>query len=162
MLIRGLYYRRRKPKSEGRSFRPYSYWWTGVICPSTICKWGTTFTVVNRSTIDFWLDWWCRDNTLKLTFPEIYNSFEAKGLKVSECATGDSWNWSRILGPDAGQTHRSNITLSDFLERVSIYFVPHSWDRMLSCWSSDELFSVRSTYLALSDGGTRDARATSI
>lgn len=68
-LIRDLYYRRRKSLSEGKSFRPYSSWWMGVLSLNTIFFWGMAYKLRNGSIIDFWFDRWCRGNTLNLLFP---------------------------------------------------------------------------------------------
>lgn len=37
-IIKALYYRRRRPLYEGRSFRPFSHWWKGVLSLNTIFK----------------------------------------------------------------------------------------------------------------------------
>nr|CAD1843413.1 unnamed protein product [Ananas comosus var. bracteatus] len=78
-VIRDLYYHRRRPLREGRSFKPQSYWWKGV-----------------------------------------------------------------------------NDDLAELKDRISHLTILQNSDQIYWQWSPNGLFSVKSTYLALTDGGTRD------
>ncbi|OAY73430.1 LINE-1 reverse transcriptase [Ananas comosus] len=42
-LIHALFYPRRRPLKEGRSFKPSSFWWKGVLGQKDIFKWGLIF-----------------------------------------------------------------------------------------------------------------------
>ncbi len=44
-IILGLYYARRKPLSEGESFKPFFYWWRSVLKTREIFKCGISYMV---------------------------------------------------------------------------------------------------------------------
>lgn len=113
-IIRDLYYRKRRPLKEGRSFRPRSHWWKGVLCHSDIFKWGVYYKLGNGSTIDFWLDRWCGEKTLQLAYPEVYDTAECKTVKVKDCLGSGGWNWNMILGGEGVGNQVLSPTWSEF------------------------------------------------
>ncbi|XP_020109325.1 uncharacterized protein LOC109724810 [Ananas comosus] len=155
-VIRDLYYIRRRPLMEGRSFRPQSHWWKGVLSLKSIFKWGSTYKLGNGNSIDFWLDRWCGETTLGSAFPKIYQISNRRYLKVSEVLTEDGWNWNGIFGIDSEILIGLEDDIAELKDRLSHFYLGQSPDQIFWRWSSNRLFSVKSTYLALTDGGTRD------
>ncbi len=51
-LILGLYYSRRKPLKEGKSFRPVSFWWRSVLTTKILFKCGTYYNLGDRHKVD--------------------------------------------------------------------------------------------------------------
>ncbi|OAY69027.1 LINE-1 retrotransposable element ORF2 protein [Ananas comosus] len=90
-LIHDLYYRRRRPLKEGRSFRPSSYWWKGVLGLNKIFKWGALHKLGYGDSIDFWSDRWYGDKTLQSVFPEIYSLSHCKNCKSRVGLEQDWW-----------------------------------------------------------------------
>ncbi|OAY82706.1 putative ribonuclease H protein [Ananas comosus] len=73
-----------------------------------------------------------------------------------------NWNWTKIFGADVGQVQGLLPCCLELVERISLFSVEHRPDMIQWRWSADGHFSIKSTYSALTDGGTRDARASYI
>ncbi|XP_020112154.1 uncharacterized protein LOC109726772 [Ananas comosus] len=155
-VIRDLYYQRRRPLMEGSSFRPQSYWWKGVLSLKLIFKWGSNYILGNGCSTDFWLDRWCGETTLGGAFPKIYQAYNRNKLKVNDVLTSDGWNWNRIFGSDPEILAGINDDIAELKDRISHLTILQRPDKLTWRWSPNGLFSVKSTYLALTDGGTRD------
>ncbi|XP_020097024.1 uncharacterized protein LOC109716088 [Ananas comosus] len=103
--------------------------------------------------------------TLLSSFPGIHVMTDCKLLTVKDCFGSDDWNWNRIL---VGVSDVANINtgpgsnLFALRERVGNYRVVQSPDTIGWRWSNNGVFSVKSVYRALSDGGTRDGHASKI
>ncbi|OAY85742.1 hypothetical protein ACMD2_17334, partial [Ananas comosus] len=94
----------------------FFHWWKGVLSLSDIFKWGIYYKLGNGCTIDFLSDRWSMVSSLKLDFPEVYNMTECKTLKVKDCLTSDSWNWSKILGGDSVNKQESDLYFQNSAE----------------------------------------------
>lgn len=147
---------------EGRSFKPYSYWWKGVLSIKEIFKWGIYYKLGNGSNIKFWSDRWCGESSLQQSFLEVFDMSNCTNLAVRDCFVDTNWNWNRILGDNIENFQGLNPSVSEIKEKVSQFKVEHGPDIMLWRWSPTGQFTVRSTYVALSDGATRDRRSSKI
>ncbi|OAY68402.1 putative ribonuclease H protein, partial [Ananas comosus] len=130
-----------------------------VLSLSDIFKWEIYYKWGNGCTIDFWSDRWSRVSSLQLDFSEVYNMTECKTLKVKDCLMSDGWNWSKILGGDLVNRQGLCSSFSALKDRIFIFRIGQGPDKILWHWNLDGRFTVKSAYSALSDGGTRDARA---
>lgn len=116
----------------------------------------------NGCTIDFLSDRWCGEKALQLAFPEVYDMAECKTVKAKDCLGSDGWNWNVILGGDGVGRQGLCSTWSEFKDQISACTGDQSPDMILWRWDPGGRFSVKSTYSALRDGGTRDARANKL
>lgn len=99
---------------------------------------------------------------MKLGFLDVYHWAKGKNARVSDCFTRGNWNWTKILGDDVGQMQGLLSSISELKETISCLPVEHRPDLIQWRWSADGFFSVKSTYSALTDGRTRDARVSKI
>nr|CAD1830029.1 unnamed protein product [Ananas comosus var. bracteatus] len=95
-LIRSLYYTRRTPLHEGRSFLPHSQWWRSVLFCQDIFKCGTIYKIGDGRDIRLWSDIWLGETSLRTQFPEIYDNVRNKDVSVSHCWNTNGWGWRFI------------------------------------------------------------------
>lgn len=130
-IIHTLFYQRRRPLKEGRTFRPYSFWWKGVLCQRDIIRWGVSYKLGDGNNIDLWLDRLCGDSTLHRSFPEIYGLSTHKYLRISDCLTREGWDWTMFPSDDNRNGHGLGPTLTEFRDRISVFKLEHGLDRVL-------------------------------
>ncbi|OAY84833.1 hypothetical protein ACMD2_23389 [Ananas comosus] len=99
---------------------------------------------------------------LQLGFLDVYLWAEGKNVRVSDCFTRGSWNWTKILGKEVGQLQGVLPCISELKEMILRFTVEDRPDLLHWRWSTDGHFSIKSTYSALTDGGARDARCSKI
>lgn len=85
-----------------------------------------------------------------------------KNLTINECWGDNGWNWRKILGCGTNIDYGLNTTISLLMARVSNFKTEKGPDSVHWRWTPDGLFSIKSTYSLLCDGGTRDVRARKI
>lgn len=88
VFLNALYYHRRKPLLEGRSFKPYSFWWRCVITTREIVKCGISFSIGDGKRVDFWNDIWCDHLSLHSSHSGIFDRVSSKNLRVQDCWNG--------------------------------------------------------------------------
>lgn len=144
---------------ESRSFRPHSFCWKGVLNQRDNFNWGVFYKLGDGSKIDFWLDRWCGDTTLHLSFAEIYGSSTHKSLRIIDCLTCEGWDWTFFPNDSSSSGGHGWVpSMTAFRNRISTFNIEQRLDSVR--WRPDGRFTVKSTYGALSDRGTRDARAS--
>lgn len=157
-IIRALYYQRKRPLQEENLFEPLSYWLKGVLLTNVIFKWGSSYMLGNESSIDFRTDRWRGETTLHRSFLEIH-MMESKLLSVKDCFEGKGRNWNRILGDETSIMPELRSNLMTLKERVGSFKVEKRLNTIRWRWCCNGVFSIKSAYCSLSDGGTRDGRA---
>ncbi|OAY70170.1 putative ribonuclease H protein [Ananas comosus] len=105
---------------------------------------------------------WCGDTTLKLAFSEIFSVLDGNPVLVKNCFGNDDWNWARILGDDATLLTGFEPNISALKDRVTSFKVGQHMDVIGWRWCSSGIFSVKSAYRMLNDGGTIDGRTSKI
>ncbi|XP_020102988.1 uncharacterized protein LOC109720350 [Ananas comosus] len=105
---------------------------------------------------------WCGDTTLQTAFPEVYELLDSNPMLIKDCFRRDDWNWTKILGDESIFTPGLGPDISSLKDRVSSFKIEHKLDKIGWRWCSNDLFSVKSVYRMLSDGGTRDGHTNLI
>lgn len=77
-------------------------------------------------------------------------------MKVDDALAADGWNWDRIFGTDPEILVGMDDDITELKDRISHFTILQSPDQLTWQWRPNGLFSVKSIYLALTDGGTRD------
>ncbi|XP_020096185.1 uncharacterized protein LOC109715535 [Ananas comosus] len=119
----------------------------------------------NRSfTPRFLLKWpeWCGNTTLQAAFPDVYGRLDSNLTLVRDCFGSNGWNWSRILDDESSIPPGLRLTISELKDRVSRFHIGHRENRIGWRWGSNGIFSVKSAYRMMNDGGTRDGQANLI
>nr|CAD1842723.1 unnamed protein product [Ananas comosus var. bracteatus] len=149
------------PRAENSSQAYYPSWIYDRLTQPEISEISTTFDISEGSESCALLDcgvfrslvW---GNTLGGAFPKIYQASNHNNLKVSDVFSSDGWNWNRIFGNDPAILTGGNDEIAKLKDRISHLTILQNPDQIYWRWSPNGLFSVKSTYLALTDGGTRD------
>ncbi|KAE8798655.1 hypothetical protein D1007_26144 [Hordeum vulgare] len=78
-----------------------SQFWKDLVKVRPIFKDHVKFLVGNGASTRFWLDWWCRDSTLSVTFPTLFSFCPEPDISIAELA-GDNWDlaFRRALSPE--------------------------------------------------------------
>lgn len=156
-IIRSLYYSKRRPLHEGRTFAPYSQWWRCVVRCRDVFKCGLSFEPGDGRNIRLWSDIWTEETPLSTLFPDIYECIVHKDAHVSNCWNANGWRWRFITrgfrGSHLAQGRSQLASLKDLLHRTHLCNRP---DLPQWRWTANQLFTVKSVYQLLNSGGIRD------
>lgn len=101
-LVRTLYYTKRRPLHESRTFVPYSQWWRGVLFCRDIFKCSISNDLGSGSDIRLWLDIWIGETPLRTLYPDIFDYVRNKEARVDQCWKPNGWRWRYIGRGDRG------------------------------------------------------------
>lgn len=114
--LQALYYNRRKPLNEEKTFILASHWWKSVLKTKEIFKSGSCFALGDGHLIDFWSNRWCDEGLLRSFLSDIYSKAIWKKALLKECSCSNGWRWRMEMKKD--------------LER--------SWVKITMYWSKDK------------------------
>lgn len=151
--LNAIYYHRRKPLLEGRSFKPFSFWWWSVLTTREIFKCGISFSIRDGKKVDFWNDIWCDHLSLRISHWEIFDKVTSRNLRVHECWNGNGWRWHKIMAGFSFTSQTDNTLAQQFMDSVNALALTNCLDDVRWRWTPSEIFLVRSLYLFVQDGG---------
>ncbi len=108
------------------------------------------------NTINFWNDRWCGSTTLKSQFPELFSAVVRKAIRVSASFDSNGWNWVKILRGAPARRRRGRDQVRLLQETVRGSTPSSSEDDVIWRWHKTGIFSVKSTYGVITDGGGRE------
>lgn len=153
-LITALYYTRRRPLHEGRSFRPHSQWWRSVMKSQAVFKCGASFALGDGKLIRWWTDIWIDDIPLSTRYPGLFQGVVRQEVTVAQCWNDKGWRWrfiSRGLATRTNARNRQQITSLKTL--LSQFSTSVTYDRLKWRWTNNQIFTVKSTYNFITYGG---------
>ena len=131
-----------------------SQFWKSLVKVRPVFQSFVKFVVGDGSSIRFWLDWWCGDSPLSVTFPTLFSYCSDPNISIAKLAS-QGWNlaFRRSLSP---------VEFEDW-QRLTALFPTLSTVRDSVLWplSASGHFSVKSLYSKLV-GGTPTNRFSQI
>ena len=122
-----------------------SQFWKSLVKVRPVFQSFAKFVVGDGSSIRFWLDWWCGDSPLSVTFPTLFSYCSDPNISIAMLAS-QGWNlaFRRSLSP---------VEFEDW-QRLTALFPTLSTVRDSVLWplSASGRFSVKSLYSKLVGG----------
>ncbi len=123
-----------------------------------IFKCGTSYSIGKGSKVDWWDDIWCGQTPLRTAFYLVYEKVRSKTVRVRDCWGRRGWKWSKILKGfvPAGTAEREMVT--QLRSATQAFHIGNDNDEIRWRWATSEVFSVKSVYTFLQDGGVSGSR----
>ncbi len=108
-----------------------------------------------RVSINWWTDIWYDEAPLCTQLPSIFLAARHRDRRVKECWGENGWQWELILdGIDASSVSLS-ASILQLKAEISTLAPANSCDSIRWRWSNSGIFTVKSAYKVLQDGGLR-------
>lgn len=125
---------------------------------SEIFRCEVSYTIGDGNSVSFWKDRWCAQISLQSMFLHIFNAVVMKNQRVGKFIGTDGSRWQRILQGFTAYSTTDDDSIVALKDLVNTCNLSELGDETIWRWCNSGVFTVKSLYNFMQNGGVTETK----